>query len=204
MDLNNLIACPACDLLHRKSELLQGMTACCRRCKTPLYGVPVHSLDRPLALVLCGLIVFAVANFYPFLTLKLEGRMEETVLVSGIVSLYQQGRLGLAGLVLATGIICPLAQLAGLLYVLFPLRMGMVPPYLGFVYRWVRQIQPWAMIEIFLLGTLVSIVKLAPMAGIVPGVALFAFMVLIFIVPAATAGLHPDSMWEKIPIHTPR
>lgn len=203
MDLKNLTACPACDLLHLKSELLPGMAAYCRRCKTPLYSGPAHSLDRPLALVLCGLIVFAVANLYPFLTFKLEGRMEETVLVSGIVSLYQQGRLGLAGLVLVTGIICPVAQLAGLLYILFPLRMGRVPPYSAFVYRWVRRIQPWAMMEIFLLGTLVSIVKLAHMAGIVPGVALFAFMALIFIVPAATAGLHPDSIWEKIPIHTP-
>lgn len=203
MDLKTLIACPACDLLHRKNELLRGMTAYCRRCKTPLYSGPAHSLDRPLALVMCGLIVFAVANFYPFLTLKLEGRMEETVLVSGILSLYRQGRLGLAGLVLATGIICPLAQLAGLLYVLLPLRMGVVPPYLAVVYRCVQRIQPWAMIEIFLLGTLVSIVKLAHTANIVPGMALFAFMALIFIVPAATAGLHPDSIWERIPIHTP-
>lgn len=204
MDSINLIACPACDLLHRKSELLRGMTAHCRRCKTELYSAPAQSLDRPLALVLCGLIVFAVANLYPFLTLKLEGRIEETVLVSGIVSLYQQGRVVLAGLVLVTGIICPLAQLAGLLYILFPLRIGRVPPHLGFVYRWVQRIQPWAMIEIFLLGTLVSIVKLAHLAGIVPGVALFAFTALIFIVPAATAGLHPDSIWEQIPIHTRR
>lgn len=202
MDLKNLIACPACDLLHRKSELPMGMKAYCSRCKTPLYSGHPPSLDRPLAFVLCGLIVFAVANVAPFLTLKMEGRTEETVLVSGILSLYQQGRLGLAGLVLLTGIIFPLAQLAGLSYVLLLLRVGMVPSHLAVVYRWVRSIQPWAMIEIFMLGTLVSVIKLANMAGIVPGIALYAFMALVFIVPAATAGLHPESIWERIPIHT--
>ncbi len=204
MNFANLIACPACDLLHSRNELPFKTKAYCRRCKTPLYRGRSASPDRPLALVLCGLIVFVIANFYPFLTLKLEGRMEETVLVSGVVSLYQQGRPGLAGLVLFTGIISPLAQLAGMIYVLLPLRMGIVPPGLAVVYRWICRIQPWAMIEIFLLGTLVSVVKLAHMASIVPGIALFAFMALIFIVPAAVAGLHSESIWEKVPIHTRR
>ena len=204
MDLDNLIACPACDLLHYKRKLPGGMSAACRRCGTRLYGGTAAPLDRPLALILCGLIVFAVANFYPFLTLKMEGRMEETVLLSGMVSLYQQGRTGLALLVLLTGILCPLMQLAGMLYVLLPMRVGKLPPHVAFVFRWVRRIQPWAMIEIFFLGTLVSVIKLSHMASIIPGVALFAFMTLIFIVPAAAAGLHSESIWSRLPVHTRR
>ncbi len=203
MRITDLIACPACDLLHRKRDIPVGTAAYCRRCSTSLYRGNKFSLDRPLALVLGGLIVFGIANVYPFLALQMEGRTQETVLVSGVVALYRQGQMGLSALVLLMGVVCPFGQLAGLLYILLPLRLGLVPPHLARVCRWVRRIQPWAMIEIFLLGTLVTVVKLSETAGIVPGIALFAIMALIFIVPAATAGLHWESIWQRVPCSIP-
>lgn len=204
MDVKNLIACPGCDLIHHRFQLPVRTTAYCRRCRTPLYSSRPISFDRPLALALCGIIAFTIANFYPFLTLKMEGRAEETILLSGVASLYQQGRLALAGLVLFTGFVCPLVQLGGLIYVLTPLRFGIAPPHLALVFRWVARIETWAMLEIFFLGTLVSVIKLAHMASIVPGVALFAFMMLIFIVPAAMAGLDSESVWQSLPIQMNR
>lgn len=199
-----MIACPGCDLIHYRYSLPVKTTAYCRRCQTPLYSSRPISFDRPLALAVCGIIVFIIANFYPFLTLKMEGRVEETLLLSGAVSLYRQGRLVLAALVLFTGFVCPLAQLGGLIYVLAPLRLGMASPYSAFVFRWVGRIETWAMLEIFFLGTLVSVIKLAHMASIVPGVALFAFMMMIFIVPAAMAGLDSESVWQSLPLQMNR
>ena len=99
-----------------------------------------------------------------------------------------------------TGFVCPLAQLSGLIYVLAPLRLGGILPYTAAVFRWVGRIEAWAMLEIFFLGALVSVIKLAHLANIVPGVALFAFMMLIFIVPAASAGLDSESVWRRLPI----
>jgi paraquat-inducible protein A len=152
--------------------------------------------------LLAGLILFAISNLSPFLTLEIEGRTQETVLLTGIVALYQQGQPGLAGLVLLTGMVFPLAQLVGYLYVLLPLRLGTVLPGTAVVYRWVRHIQPWSMMEIFFLGLLVSVVKLAGMAQVVPGVALFAFMILIFILPAALVAIDVRSIWDRLPIQT--
>ena len=198
MDSRNLIACPACDLLHRKDDIPAGAAAYCRRCETPLYHNKAPSIDRSLALVLGALITIIIANVCPFLTLELEGRLQETVLASGIVALFHQGRLGLAFLVLLTGIVGPIFQLSGLLYILLPLRLGFVPLHFATVCRWVRRMQPWSMTEIFLLGTLVSVVKLAHSAVIVPGAALFAFMALIFMVPAAVAALPWERIWESV------
>jgi paraquat-inducible protein A len=194
----DLIACPACSMLHHKEELPAGAAAYCRRCATSLYRIRAFALDRPLALALAGLIVFAVANLYPFLTLQMEGRAQETLLASGARALFRQGHWALAAIVLSTGIVLPFLQLAGVLYILLPLRLGVTPPGLAAACRWVRRIRPWVMVEIFLLGTLVSVVKLSHMARIVPGAALFAFMALMFIVPAVMTGLPWESIWERV------
>jgi paraquat-inducible protein A len=88
----------------------------------------------------------------------------------------------------------------GLLYVLVPLRFNRIPWKLKEVFRFIQFLRPWAMMEVFMLGILVSIVKLAKMATIVPGIAAFAFMALIFVLAASLAVLDPHAVWERIKI----
>jgi len=87
-----------------------------------------------------------------------------------------------------------------LLYVLVPLRLNRIPWKLREVFRFIQSLRPWAMMEVFMLGILVSIVKLGKMATIVPGIAAFAFMALIFILAASLTVLDPHAVWEKIKI----
>ena len=104
---------------------------------------------------------------------------------------------GVAILVMLTTVLVPLAQLLGMLYVLLPLKFDVLPPKLMLVFRFVRSLQPWSMMEVFMLGILVSIVKLAKMANIVPGIAVFSLLALIFVLAAATASLDPHIVWER-------
>jgi paraquat-inducible protein A len=194
------IACPECDLLHRREPLPPNGMATCRRCGTVLYRNGRNGLDRTLALTIAGTILFAIANLYPFLTLNLEGQVQETTLISGIIALYHQGMPLLATLVLATGIVFPLVELLGLTYSLLPLKFNRTPWAIAPIFRLVFMLKPWAMTEVFLLGILVSIVKLSDMARIVPGTALYAFVALVFIIAAAAASLDPDTVWQRLPI----
>jgi paraquat-inducible protein A len=54
------------------------------------------------------------------------------------------------------------------------------------------------MMEVFLLGILVSVVKLAGMASIIPGIALWAFALLILVLAAAGAALDREEVWERL------
>jgi paraquat-inducible protein A len=51
--------------------------------------------------------------------------------------------------------------------------------------------------EIFLLGILVAFVKLAGMAEIVPGVALWAFGCLVVTLAWSSAKLEPRVVWDR-------
>ncbi len=202
MDLDTYIACHDCDLLHRRQPLATVGVATCSRCGAVLYRNRRNSLDRTLAMAVCGVILFFIANLFPFLTLSFEGQVQETTLVTGIMELYRQGMASLALLVLATGVVFPLVELTGLIYLLLPLKFDRTPWGIAGVFRVVRLLQPWGMTEVFLLGILVSIVKLASMATVIPGAALFAFLALIFVVAATAASLNPDIVWERLTIDT--
>jgi len=198
MRTNSLIACHHCDLLHRVQSLTPGGVAQCMRCGTVLYRRKKDSLNRTLALTIAGLILFVVANTYPFLAMKKEGLMQETTLLAGVKELFAQNMWELAALVLLTTFLTPFIQLSGMLYVLLPLKFNRLPWRLPFIFRFLQNIQPWGMMEVFMLGILVAIVKLAKMASIIPGISLYSFAALILVLAGATASLDPDIVWDRV------
>ena len=196
MKTGSFMACHDCDLLHRIPVISEGMTASCRRCGALLVKPKQNSLERTLALAITGLILLVMANSFPFLGFKIHGQVRHTLLLTGIQQFYTSGMPWLAVLVLFTTVIAPLAQLLALIYILLPLKFQRRSPGMFHVFRWMQQLQPWSMMEVFMLGILVSMVKLAKMAQILPDVALFCFMALIFVLAACLASLDPHLVWE--------
>ena len=192
------MACHECDLLISVPQIPAGSTARCPRCGAFLYSRKINSIDRTLALTIAGLVFFVLSNAYPILKMKSEGLMVETTLFQSVAELYAQDMKGLAALVFFTCIFVPLIQLSGLLYIILPIRFNRLAWETAFCFRWLRKLQPWGMMEVFMLGILVSIVKLAKMAAIIPGLSLYAFAALIFIVAGAISSLDFHLVWERL------
>jgi paraquat-inducible protein A len=144
------------------------------------------------------MILFIVANSFPFLAMKMQGNVTHTTLATGVESLYQQERPLVATLVLLTTIAAPFLQLSVMLLVLGSVKMDVRFPGLALMFRLLRRFQAWSMMEVFMLGILVSLVKLADMAKIVPGIALWSFVLLIPVLAGATASLDPQLIWRRI------
>jgi paraquat-inducible protein A len=198
MKTTSTIACHECDLLYELPPLPEGSVAKCSRCGAVLQSHKRDSLDRTLSWTIAGLILFAVANTYPFLALKSEGLVHQTTLITGVEQLYKQDMRSVAVLVFLTSILFPCLQLVGTLYVLLPLKFNRLPWKMAPVFRFIRGIQPWSMMEVFMIGILVSAVKLAKMASVIPGLALYSFVILIFVMAAVAASLDPHLVWERL------
>jgi paraquat-inducible protein A len=197
MPPEHTVACHDCDLLHRLGEIPEGATARCRRCGSVLRRRRPRSIERTLALVLGAAVLFVVANVFPFLSFDMKGQETQTTLITGVRDLWQQEKPELAALVLLTIFLAPLLQISILLYVLVPLHRGRVPWQMVRAFRLLRRIEPWSMMEVFMIGILVAIVKLMGMATIVPGLALWAFVLLFLLISAAVASLDPQVVWER-------
>ncbi|EGV18622.1 paraquat-inducible protein A [Thiocapsa marina] len=200
MAQDSFTACLECGLLQRIPEVPTGGSAQCVRCGGVMHRNRPDSLNRTLALTIAGLVLFIVANGFPFLAFEMQGRETQTTLITGVIDLYRGGDWPIAAVVLFTSILAPGLQLALLLMVLVPLAMNRTPPWLPVLFRWVRTLVPWGMMDVFMVGILVAVVKLADMASIVPGASLFAFAALIFVLAAAQAALDPDLVWSRVPI----
>jgi len=192
------MACHECDLLHRIAPLAPGGKALCTRCSTPLYRNLPDSVDRASALYLAALMLWAMANAFPFVSLKLSGRIEENLMLSGPLALSRAGMPELGLLVFLTSILFPLLTIAGSLYVLLPLRFGWRVPGVTTAYRMVKLLNPWSLVGVFMLGLLVSIVKLLDLADVVPGAGLYAFVGLLIAYAAANANMDHGAIWPRV------
>lgn len=194
-----LIACHECDQLQREIPLSPGGAAVCCRCGALLYRNNAGSLDRPLALLLAAAIVFILANTFPIVGIEAQGNRNSTTLSGAVLTLWDEEMPLVAGLVLFTTIVAPAFELAITLFVLGLLYFGAPFRALPTLLRLVLALEPWSMIEVFMLGMLVSVVKLSHMAVIVPGVALWAYAVLMVLLAASTAALNTHDLWDRIP-----
>jgi paraquat-inducible protein A len=196
-----LVACHDCDLLHRiPPSAADGARGRCLRCGALLFHNKRNSIERTLALATAGVVLFLVANWFPFLSFDMQGRVTETTLLSGVKELWNEEMRALAALVFTTAVLAPGVQLFLMLYVLLPLHFQRMPWRLPIFFRALRHVQPWSMMEVFLIGILVALVKLGDMAEIVPGLAIWSFAILIVVLAAAAASLDPRAVWQRVEV----
>lgn len=190
-----LIVCHECDLLQHEVALGPRGNARCRRCGALLYANHPESLQRTLALVAGGIVLFAIANAFPIIGLQVQGQVIQTTLFHTVRALWEHDMKSVAALVFFTTIAMPAVQLAAIAYLLVPLRLGRAPPGFAVAFRLLQGARPWAMVEVFMLGVLVSLVKLAHLAKIVPGVALWSLAALMLVMAAIGATLDTRALW---------
>jgi paraquat-inducible protein A len=198
MKKEHSIACHECDLLHKLPDVPAGGVARCVRCDSTIYRPRKDSLNRTLALAMAGSILFVIANTFPFIAFKIGAQVRETTLATGIYELYSQHMGPIATLVLITVVIVPAINLCCLLYIILPLQLNRVPIFMVPVFRLYLLLKPWGMMEIFMLGIIVSGFKLIKMASLIPGLSLFAFFGLIFVLSTIIVTLDEHLIWEKV------
>ncbi|MFC1516131.1 paraquat-inducible protein A [Thermodesulfobacteriota bacterium] len=199
---SDLIACHECDFLHSIQPIPAGGKALCARCGAFLYKHIPNSIDRALTLNLAALMFFIMANVFPFISLKLSGRIEANVLISGALTLYKLGMREVGVVVLLTSFLFPLLTIVGMLYILFPLRFGYRPWKMAWVYRMSKALAPWSLLGVFMLGVLISFVKLMDLATIIPGISLYSFVGLMLAATAANANLDAFLIWPPMKLET--
>src|SRR5262245_5755928 len=197
MEANALIACHECDLLQRQRPLPDGGRALCPRCGATLYRSHARGNERALALALGAIVLFVIANSFPIVSLELGGERVEAKLYGAVRQLYRTDMQLLAALVFVTMLVMPLTQLVAMCWLLAPLRDGGWTRGRSFVFRALQSARTWGMVEVFVLGVLVTLVKLAHLAHAVPGIALWSFGALMLAIAAAEASFDPRELWSR-------
>jgi paraquat-inducible protein A len=192
------VACHECDTLQQLARLAPGQCARCVCCGGRLARNPKGGVDRLLALNVTALILLLLANSFPFLFMRIQGRMQDTTLIGASRALYEAGMGELAVLVLITSVVAPGLIITSTLYVLIGIRFAWPLPMLRTLLNWISHLVPWSMLDVFMLGVLVAFVKLAGMAEMLVGPSLYAFVALIVVSAAALSAFEPRLLWQRL------
>ncbi len=198
LPIEQLVGCPECDLLMAKPTLNLGEVAECPGCGCELFRLRHRIVGPGLALVLAALLLYFPANFLPIMQLNLLGRVTHDTVWSGVLSLYNSGMQGIAVVVFLCSMAVPLMKLLCQLAVLLCIAIDRAKPLGLLLYRFYHHLREWGMLEVYLLGILVSIIKLRDMAELSLGVGLACFAGLLVVQVWLELVMSPHQVWEAL------
>jgi paraquat-inducible protein A len=184
------VTCHECGLLVAVPSLAEQTKALCPRCGFVLSAIHRNALDRILAFAVTAVVFLLLSLPFEFLSFEANGLTRTIDVAASFFILIDSNYHSLALLELITIFIIPLMILLGLIYLLFNLKKGHYPAKGEKVMNMVFTLIPWSMVEIFLIGTLVSLIKIISLANIRLGPSFYAFVM--FALMMTVMVLHVD------------
>lgn len=196
---DDLIACASCDWLHYREVIAPGSRASCARCGHELYTRKPFSVDRTLAASIAALIFLLLSFCLPFLSLTNGGLSASMSVLDSVTALWFSEMRWLGIMSLAMIALLPTIRLGLLAWVMLRLRYRMsIIPFMRVAMRWAQWLEPWAMAEIFMVGVVVSLVKVSDLATLSVGPAFWSLLCLIMTTSLLSVYLCKDSVWQLL------
>jgi paraquat-inducible protein A len=192
------MACHECDLLVDVPALETQEKAFCPRCNYLLAANRVNAVPKTFAFATTALIFLVLANVFPFLSLNASGQEQTVTLIQSISILFDENQLLLSAIVFVTIIGIPAILLLGVIYFSVSLQLEHRLPGTRRVLRWVLHLAPWSMAEIFLIGVLVSFIKIVALAKVSLGLSFWAYALFTVSLILVLLNLDRRESWRRV------
>ncbi|MGF1734028.1 PqiA/YebS family transporter subunit [Photobacterium satsumensis] len=197
-----LVGCEECGLVVALPELKDDEKSVCPRCHHTLVKRVAQPFQRPLSYGLASLVMLIASISFPFMSFSVQGISQEITLMHSaeMLSVFQNSLLAL--LLLLTVLVLPALYLLSLLYLYFRagqrLKRSDKKPIAMWEKRLCRlmiRIEPWLMVDVFLIGVLVSLIKIASLADIGLGMSFWAFCLYTMLVVKCVSMADRTWLW---------
>ena len=190
------ILCHECDLLIQNQDIEEGSKLICPRCEHVLYKQKHDTINKSLAYTITALICFYPAITESIMILNMAGLSQEQSIISGARVLLTEHYYLVAIITFLSSVLVPLFRLVLLFYVTSGIAVNYFHMNMIWAFRLFHHMEEWGMLEVYMLGIIVSVVKLLSMAEITPGFGLWAYAALLLSSIMATTSLNPHEVWE--------
>lgn len=197
------IACHECDLLVAVPPLAPKQHAHCPRCNHLLTAKRPDAQNKLFAYSLSALVFLGLANAFPFITLNARGLEQEVTLLGSVAVLFTEDHRLLAAIVFASIVLVPAMILCCVAYVSLAIKVGRELPAVRTCLRWSIALAPWNMAEIFLVGILISFIKIVDLADVDLGLSFWAYTLFTLGVVLITLNFDRRELWNQLDhLHT--
>jgi len=190
------VACGHCDLLMDAPKISEGQFAMCPRCGHKISRLRPKLMSQLTAFSLTALILLGLANLFSFITLNLNGNISEITLWQSAFDLYFAQYKYLAVIVFMVITVLPAIVIGLLLFFIAMIKLNIRWQGLSNVLRLIFSLMPWAMAEVFLVGVLVSLVKLVTIAQMDLGWSFWAYALFCLCYAKVLSLLDHYQMWS--------
>lgn len=202
MTTNLMISCEECGLVVAVPELLSGQKAHCPRCEHMLTQAIARPNQRAIAYASACLIMLLLSLSFPFMSFSFQGLTQEMTLLNAAQMLDQYQNSLLAILLVTTVIILPLIYMSLILYLYFMAArhapsIEAAKGHIKFLCKLLFAIEPWLMVDVFLIGVLVSLIKIASLADVALGYSFFTFCIYAILVVKCVSLVDKSWLWGQ-------
>lgn len=192
-----VVLCDACGLLSRPAG--PSVPGNCRRCGEAMAFRHRDPTQRTWALIIAAAICYLPANFLPVMTTRTLKSVQPDTIISGVIHLYATGSWVLALIVLVASVMIPLGKLIALAYLLITVQLHSnrrMRERLR-LYRMLKAIGRWSMLDVFVATIVVALVQLRPFMSVVPESGVMFFTAVVILTIFAANSFDPRLIWDS-------
>lgn len=158
----------------------------------------VDPIERSYNWSLAGILLLLPAIFLPIMGVTLAGQYHNASLLDCIVALIERGFFMIAILVFLFALAVPAVRLFGAFYITYCFKFNKFKPSLLNFFRAFHHLDNWAMLNVFMLGIVVSMYKLLDDTELSVNMGLLAFILWLICSTMASVTLDQDYIWQVL------
>ncbi|TAP32543.1 paraquat-inducible protein A [Alteromonas sp. KUL42] len=170
------LVCEQCHTQVSIPTLSHRQRAVCPVCGHTLISYRNNVNEKLLAYTSSAFIFLLLSLPFNFLTFRSSGQKHSINLPTGVLELINQDYLSLAIITSLATVLLPGIVIVGIFLLTLAQVKQRRPYYVHHLFVWVKALLPWSMAEIFLVGTLVSLIKITELADVTIGLSFYAFI----------------------------
>jgi paraquat-inducible protein A len=200
----SLVACEECGLIVGMPPIREGHTSECPRCHYTLSSIAKQPFQTTIAYAVACLIMLVLSVSFPFMSFSVKGLTQEIGLLNTVAMLDEFRYSMLATLFLLTVVVLPAIYIGFILYlysyaaIRSPIKSNQAKRYIQSMCKAIFVIEPWLMVEVFLIGVLVSLIKIAALADIGMGYSFWAFCIYTVLVVKCISSVDRYWLWNQL------
>jgi paraquat-inducible protein A len=172
----------------------------CPRCHTRLHLRKPASIEGTVALMGAAAALYIPSHLLPIMTVVELGEVTNHTIIGGMISFWESGAYPIAIVIFTASILIPLLKIGALVW-LCAAATGLThpsPKALGRLYLVTELLGRWSMIDIFVVGIMVSVVQLGNYMTVTTGPGALAFAGVVVLTMLAAMRFEPRLLWDRL------
>ncbi len=171
----------------------------CPICDEPLHQRKLNSFKRTLALSIAALFFFIPANFFPIMKTDTVTTFEDSTILDGIFYFYEHGEFFVGTVIFIASVFIPVWKLITLFYLLYSVHSGSKWKLSEKhkLFKMISVIGKWSMLDIFVIGLMISLVHFGEFARVSTGYAAISFATMVILTMIATDSFDTRLLWDE-------